>query len=72
MRSSGVHHVMNEHAFRTRNDWAELPIKWQHEGRWPSKAEPLVLIEELRNGALAAEVPNPQMVPEWRGLWYGD
>jgi hypothetical protein len=72
MRSSGVHHVMNEHAFRTRNDWAELPIKWQHEGRWPSKAEPLALVEGLRNGALAAEVPNPQMVPEWRGLWYGD
>jgi hypothetical protein len=72
MRSSGVHHVMNEHAFRARNDWAELPIRWQQEGRWPSAAEPLALIEGLRNDALAAEVPNPQLVPEWRGLWYGD
>lgn len=72
MRSSGVHHVMSEHAFRARNDWAELPIKWQREGRWPSTAEPVALIEGLRNDALAADVPNPQMVPEWRGLWYGD
>jgi hypothetical protein len=72
MRSSGVHHVMNEHAFRARNDWAEMPIKWQREGRWPTTAEPLAVIERLRNDALAAEVPNPQMVPEWRGLWYGD
>ena len=72
VRSSGVHHVMSEHAFRARNDWAELPMKWQREGRWPSTAEPVALIEGLRNDALAADVPNPQMVPEWRGLWYGD
>lgn len=72
MRSSGVHHVMNDHAFRARNDWAELPIRWQQEGRWPKDAAPLVLIERLRDAALDAEVPNPQMVPEWRGQWYGD
>lgn len=72
MRSSGVHHVMNEHAFRTRNDWAELPIKWQKEGRWPSDAAPRALIENLRDAALDADVPNPQMVPEWRSQWYGD
>ena len=72
MRSSGVHHVMNEHAFRTRNDWAELPIRWQQEGRWPSDAAPRALIEGLRNAALDADVPNPQMVPEWRSQWYGD
>jgi hypothetical protein len=72
MRSSGVHHVMNEHAFRARNDWAEMPLTWQKEGRWPTTAEPLALIEGLRNDALAADVPNPQLVPEWRGLWYGD
>jgi hypothetical protein len=72
MRSSGVHHVMNEHAFRTRNDWAELPLRWQQEGRWPKEPPPLALIEQLRNEALDAEVPNPQLVPEWRGQWYGD
>jgi hypothetical protein len=72
MRSSGVHHVTNEHAFRTRNDWAELPLRWQQEGRWPKDPQPLALIERLRNEALEAEVPNPGMVPEWRSQWYGD
>ena len=72
MRSSGVHHVMNEHAFRTRNDWAELPIRWQQEGRWPKEPQPLALIERLRDQALQAEVPNPQLLPEWRSQWYGD
>ena len=72
MRSSGVHHVMNEHAFRSRNDWAELPMRWQHEGRWPREPQPLALIERLRDQALQAEVPNPQMMPEWRSQWYGD
>jgi hypothetical protein len=72
MRSSGVHHVINEHAFRTRNDWAELPLRWQQEKRWPTEPPPLALIERLRNDALEAEVPNPQMLPEWRSQWYGD
>jgi hypothetical protein len=72
MRSSGVHHVTNEHAFRTRNDWAELPIRWHEQGRWPKEPQPLALIEQLRNTALEADVPNPQMVPEWRSQWYGD
>ena len=72
MRSSGVHHVMNEHAFRSRNDWAELPMRWQREGRWPKEPQPLALVERLRDQALQAEVPNPQMLPEWRSQWYGD
>jgi hypothetical protein len=72
MRSSGVHHVMNELAFRSRNDWAELPMRWQQEGRWPKEPQPRALIERLRDQALQAEVPNPQMMPEWRGQWYGD
>jgi hypothetical protein len=72
MRGSGVHHVMNEHAFRTRNDWAELPMNWQREKRWPDQPEARALIEQLRNSALDAPVPNPQMAPEWRSQWYGD
>jgi hypothetical protein len=72
MRSSGVHHVMNELAFRSRNDWAELPMRWQQEGRWPKEPQPRALIERLRDQALQAEVPNPQMMPEWRSQWYGD
>jgi hypothetical protein len=72
MRSSGVHHVMNEHAFRTRNDWADLPLRWQQEGRWPKSPDPRALIGMLRDAALDTEMPNPQMLPEWRSQWYGD
>ena len=72
MRSSGVHHVMNEHAFRARNDWAETPLRWRREGRWPKEPDRLALVERLRNDALDAEIPNPQIVPEWRSQWYGD
>lgn len=72
MRSSGVHFVTNEHAFRVRNDWAELPLRWQHDGRWPKDAKPLALIQALRNDALSSPVPNPQLAPEWKERWYGD
>lgn len=72
MRSSGVHHVMNEHAFRTRNDWAELPMRWQQEGRWPKEPQALAVVERLRDLALQADMPNPQLLPEWRSQWYGD
>jgi hypothetical protein len=72
MRSSGVHHVINEHAFRSRNDWAGMPARWQREGRWPTEPRRLALIRQLRNEALEAQIPNPQIVPEWRSQWYGD
>lgn len=72
IRSSGVHHVVNEHAFRTRNDWASLPLEWRRQGRWPSDPRQLRLIETLRNDALASPMPNPNQVPEWRSRWYGD
>ena len=72
VRSSGVHHVVNEHAFRTRNDWAALPLEWQRQGRWPSDPRQLRLIETLRNDALASPMPNPNQVPGWRSRWYGD
>jgi len=72
MRSYGVHHVVNEHAFRTRNDWAWLPLAWQRNGRWPTDPKQLQLIEALRKDALESAVPNPNLVPEWRGLWFGE
>lgn len=72
MRSAGVHHVMNEHAFRSRNDWAGTPLRWQRESRWPKEPHRLALIEQLRTAALDAQIPNPQIVPEWRSQWYGD
>lgn len=72
VRSSGVHYVVNEHAFRTRNDWAELHLKWEREGRWPKDPKPLALVETLRRDALDREIPNTQLAPEWKERWYGD
>ena len=72
VRSSGIHFVMNEHAFRVRNDWAELPLRWQRDGRWPKEAATRALINALRNDALGSAIPNPQLAPEWKEQWYGD
>jgi hypothetical protein len=72
IRSSGVHHVVNEHAFRTRNDWAALPLEWRREGRWPSDPGQLRVIEALRQDALDSPMPNPNQMPEWRQRWYGE
>jgi hypothetical protein len=72
VRSSGVHFVMSEHAFRVRNDWAELPLRWQHDNRWPTDPAQQSLINALRNDALGRAVPNPQLAPEWKEQWYGD
>ena len=72
VRSTGVHHVVTEHAFRTRNDWAVLPLEWQRDGQWPTDARRLALIETLRNEALRSRIPNPNLAPEWRQQWYGD
>ena len=72
IRSSGLHHVVNEHAFRTRNDWAALPLEWRREGRWPSDPGQLRVIEALRQDALDSPTPNPNQMPEWRQRWYGE
>ena len=64
---------MNEHAFRTRNDWAELPHRVAAGG---TMAVGAAAARADRAGCgttrWTAEVPNPQMVPEWRSQWYGD
>jgi hypothetical protein len=72
VRSSGVHYVVNEHAFRARNDWAEMHLKWEREGRWPKDPKPLAVIETLRRDALDRAIPNTQLAPEWKERWYGD
>jgi len=72
MRSVGVHHVMVTQAFKTRNDWARLPVAWAREQPLPSAPAALAVIERLRNDAIEAEVPNPQLLPPWRDRWWGD
>ncbi|HKE87846.1 MAG TPA: hypothetical protein VKB50_29025 [Vicinamibacterales bacterium] len=72
VRSSGVHFIANEHAFRTRNDWAKLHLQWEREGRWPKDPKPLAVVEKLRRDALDRAIPNIQLAPEWKERWYGD
>jgi hypothetical protein len=72
VRSSGVHHVIDGHTFRVRNDWAEMPMNWRRQGRWPTAPQPLALIEQLRGDALNARVSNTYLAPEWKDRWYGD
>jgi len=72
IRSSGVHFVVTTHAFRIRNDWARAPMALQEQGRWREDDATKALIGRLRDSALGAEVPNPQMAPEWKEQWYGN
>jgi hypothetical protein len=70
IRALGVHHVIVTQAFNTRNDWALVPITWRD--RWPADHVGIAIIERLRGDALAADVPNPQLLPKWHDRWWGD
>jgi len=72
MRSLGVHHVIVMQAFNTRNDWADVRLTWPSQSPWPTEAAPLAVIERLRQDALEADVPNPQLLPSWQERWWGD
>lgn len=72
LRSVGVHHVLGMHVARIRNDWAELPLLYQREQRWPSDPAAVRLLEQLRAEALAAPVVAPPAIPEWNNRWFGD
>jgi hypothetical protein len=72
VRSSGVHYVVGSHAFRIRNDWARAPLALEQQGRWPPAGPSRALIDTLRRDALAADVPNPLLEPDWKERWYGN
>ncbi len=72
MRSLGVHHVIVTQAFNSRNDWARAPVAWRAEHGWPTEPAALAVIDRLRQDALLAEVPNPQLLPSWRDRWWGE
>jgi hypothetical protein len=70
VRSIGVHHVMREQISRVRNDWADVPLLYEREGRWPTDPRRLALIERLRADALDA--PPVASRREWNNRWFGD
>ena len=70
VRSIGVHHVMRVQISRVRNDWAEVPLRFHREERWPTDPRQVALIERLRTEAL--ETPPVNSHPEWNNRWFGD
>ena len=65
VRVFGVHHVLQSHAFRNRNAWAEVTMDWRARGIWPVDPESQRLIRDLRAEALSTPVVNPRFVPRW-------
>jgi hypothetical protein len=72
LRAVAVDHVMRRQAFRVRGDWAEVSLRLRREDQWPSDAAGAALVERLQREALAAPIPNPQLLPEWHNAWFGD
>jgi hypothetical protein len=72
IRAAGIHYTTQSYAFRTRNDWAYQPIRWQRQGRWPSRADERQLLERLRDEALSMKVKNPSFWPPWMEDWWGN
>jgi hypothetical protein len=70
VRSVGVHHVLRTQVSRVRNDWAEVPLRFRRDGRWPADPRAAALIEQLRADAL--DVPPVNSHPEWNNRWFGD
>ncbi len=72
VRSLSVDHVLRRQAFKVRNDWADVPLQFAREERWPADPRAVALIERLRTQALDVPVPNSQLLPEWNNRWFGD
>jgi hypothetical protein len=72
IRSAGIHYTAQSYAFRTRNDWAYQPVRWQRQGRWPSRADERQLVGRLRDEALSMKVANPLLWPPWMEDWWGN
>jgi hypothetical protein len=70
VRSIGVHHVIREGIARVRNDWADVPLRYHREGRWPTDPRRVALIERLRADAIDA--PPVGSRREWNNRWFGD
>jgi len=68
IRAIGVHHVLMQQAFRHRNDWARLPLRWDADDLRPRTPQGLELTRRLREQALTMRVANPHFAPRWAKL----
>jgi hypothetical protein len=68
-RAAGVHHMLRQHAFKQRNDWAYVSLP---SDRSPAAQRQAALIRQLRADAFAMQMSNPHLLPPWMDRWWGE
>lgn len=68
-RSAGVHHMLRQHAFKQRNDWAAVEIPTEDSTGGRAQA---LLIRQLQSDAYELRVVNPYVLPRWMDRWWGE
>jgi hypothetical protein len=71
VRSAGVEFHLVSQAFKQRNDWAGLPMRWRQEGEWPADPRAQALVLQLRLAAAAMPAVAPTFTPRWTAVVYG-
>lgn len=72
VRAAGVPYFQRSQAFKQRGDWGELAGERQRAGHHGPPSDADLLIDQLRDDALAAAVPNPRFEPRWLRLVWED
>ena len=72
VRAAGVPYFQRSQAFKHRGDWGELAGERNRARLQGPPSEADRLIDQLRDEALAAAVPNPRFEPRWLRLVWED
>ena len=72
VRAAGVAYFQRSQAFKHRGDWGELAGERHRAGQPGPSSDADLLINQLRDDALAAAVPNPRFEPRWLRLVWED
>ena len=72
IRAASVPYFQRSQAFKQRGDWGELAGERRRAGSQGPPSDADRLVEQLRDEALAARVPNPRFEPRWLRLVWED
>jgi hypothetical protein len=72
VRAAGVPYFQRSQAFKQRGEWGELAGERHRAGHTGPLSEADLLINQLRDDALARAVPNPRFEPLWWRLVWED
>ncbi len=73
VRMLGVHYGLRSQAIKHQVDWTDLPDERRRAGHWPTNAADQRLLLQLRDEAIAIELPNTRVGrPEWVGRLWAD